>query len=192
MKTDLHIGYKRVSTVDQSTDRQLDGLQLSLVFEDKVSGKDVNRPELQKLINDQTLSSLHNVTLHVHSLDRLARNLQDLEKLVQVFTNKGWRLKFHKENLVFESGAASAMQTLLLQLLGAVAQFERALIRERQKEGITIAKAKGVYKGRKNALSPAQVQDLKQQAATTTNKSELAKKFGISRASLYNYLALEP
>lgn len=188
MKTDLHIAYKRVSTTDQNTARQLEGVSYSVCFEDKLSGKDTNRPELQKLLSDEGLSRLHNITLHVHSLDRLARNLQDLQDLVHRFLAKGWRVVFHKENLTFEAGAGSAMQTLLLQMLGAVAQFERALIKERQAEGIAVAKAKGVYKGRKAALAPDQVVALRIEAATTTNKAALAKKFGISRSCLYNYL----
>jgi DNA invertase Pin-like site-specific DNA recombinase len=187
-KTDLHIAYVRVSSEGQNTGRQLAEVTCSLIFTDKLSGATKERPELQKLLSDSNLSALHNVTLHVHSLDRLARNLQDLQSLVQHFLAKGWTLIFHKENLTFASGTGSAMNTLLLQMLGAVAEFERSLIKERQREGIAIAKQKGVYKGRAPVLTVEQIANLKERAIKCTNKSSLAKEFGISRVSLYKYL----
>ena len=191
-RPELHLAYRRVSTVDQSTQRQLDGLGITFnrEYEDKASAKDVERPALQRLLDDvDLLASVGAVTLHVHSLDRLARNLGDLEALVQQLTGKGVTVMFHKEGLRFDAGAPSAMQTLLLQMLGAVAQFERALIRERQREGIAVAKTQpGKYKGRAYALTAQQAQELRELAHAGTSKVELAKRYGISRASVYAYL----
>ena len=188
LRSELHIGYKRVSTLDQSTDRQLEGIAISFIFEDKVSGKDTERPALQRLMQDQNMSLTHDVILHIHSLDRLARNLSDLESIVKTLTSKGWTIIFHKENMTFCASKEDPMQRLMLQVFGAVAQFERSLIRERQREGIALAKVRGVYKGRKQALNEAEIQELRTKASSGMNKSTLAKEFKISRSSLYNYL----
>ncbi len=130
-------------------------------------------------------------TLVVHSMDRLARNLDDLRSIVSGLTKRGVKVQFIKESLTF-TGEDSAMATLLLSMLGAVAEFERSLIKERQREGIAIAKAKGnVYKGRKPSLDTTKADDLRKRAADGENKAKLAREFGISRASLYNYMAAE-
>jgi DNA invertase Pin-like site-specific DNA recombinase len=189
VKQELHIGYLRVSTADQATDRQLAEVELSLRYQDQLSGKDTNRPALQQLLKDDNLGKLHNVILHVHSLDRLGRNLQDLQTSLDTFTAKGWTVIFHKEGWTFKAGSNDAMQKLMLQMFGAFAEFERTLIRERQTEGIALAKVKGVYKGRVAALNAEQVKNIKVRAATGATKASLAKEFGISRASVYNYLA---
>jgi DNA invertase Pin-like site-specific DNA recombinase len=126
-------------------------------------------------------------TLHVHSMDRLARNLDDLRGLVRDLTARGVVVQFEKEGLTF-TGEASPMANLLLSMLGAVAEFERALIRERQAEGIAVAKARGAYTGRPPSLSPDQVAELRRQAAAGTAKAELARAFGISRETVYAYL----
>lgn len=184
MSKGKQIGYVRVSTLDQSTERQLDGLDLDKVFTDKASGKDVARPQLQTLLEYIREGD----TLHVHSMDRLARNMDDLRAIVNGLTARGVVVKFYKEGLTF-TGEDSPMSQLLLSMLGAVAEFERALIRERQREGIAIAKAKGVYQGRKKALTEAQVETLKARAGEPgQNKAALAKEYGISRETLYQYL----
>ncbi len=192
LKQEMHLAYRRVSTVDQTTARQLDGLGIHFnrEYEDKATGGSADRPALQQLLADVgLLASVANVTIHVHSIDRMARNLGDLERLVQEFTSKGASVKFHKEGLQFSS-EASPMDKLMLQVMGAFAEFERSMIRERQREGIALAKAvPGKYRGRAPALKPEQVLELKALAQGGTSKTELAKQFGISRASLYNYLA---
>lgn len=188
-KTQLNIGYKRVSSSDQNTDRQLIDLELSLVYEDKLSGKSTDRPQLQQLLADQTLGKLHNVTLYVHSLDRLARNLQDLQQLVESFNSKGWTVHFVKEGWIFKSGDTDPIKKLMLQMMGAFAEFERNLIKERQREGIAIAKSKGVYKGRAASLNADQIKELNKRAATGATKKQLCSEFGISRTSIYNYLS---
>jgi DNA invertase Pin-like site-specific DNA recombinase len=177
------VGYIRVSTVDQHTDRQLEGLKLDEVFTDKASGKDTDRPELAKALKHVRKGD----TLVVHSMDRLARNLDDLRKIVRDLTDRGVKVQFIKEGLTY-TGDNSPMAKMLLSMLGAVAEFERALIKERQREGIAIAKTKGVYKGRKKALSPEQVQELKRRVAEGEPKATVARDFGVSRETLYQYL----
>jgi DNA invertase Pin-like site-specific DNA recombinase len=176
------VGYVRVSSVDQNTDRQLDGLDLK-VFTDKASGKDTKRPQLQACLEYLREGD----TLVVHSMDRLARSLVDLLGLVKDLTSKGVRIKFVKENLEF-TGDDGPMSNLLLAMLGAVAEFERSMIRERQREGIEKAKAKGKYKGGKPKLTPEQVKELKARADAGESRTKLAKEFGISRVTLYAYL----
>lgn len=176
------VGYLRVSAVDQNTDRQLDGVELDKVFTDKASGKDTNRPELARAID----YAREGDTLIVHSMDRLARNLEDLRRVVRELTSKGVRVEFAKESLTF-TGDDSPMNTLLLSMLGAVAEFERSMILERQREGIAIAKAAGKYKGRKASLSPAQSAELRQRVAAGESVTVLAAEYGVSRQTVYNY-----
>jgi len=177
------IGYIRVSTLDQNPDRQLEGVQLSKVFTDKASGKDTQRPQLDALLGYVREGD----TLVVHSMDRLARNLDDLRRMVQQLTGRGVRIKFVKESLAF-TGDDSPMANLLLSVMGAFAEFERALIRERQREGISLAKQRGVYLGRKKALSDNQVEELRRRVESREPKAALARELGISRATLYEYL----
>lgn len=178
------IGYQRVSTIDQNTARQLDGVELDKVFTDKASGKDANRPELARAID----YAREGDTLVVHSMDRLARNLEDLRRIVRELTGQGVRIEFIKESLTF-TGEDSAMSTLLLSMLGAVAEFERSMILERQREGIALAKAAGKYKGRKAALTEAQAGELRARLAAGEPVTTLAKEFGVSRQTVYNYAA---
>ena len=179
------IGYIRVSSVDQNSDRQLEGVVLDRIFTDKVSGKNTNRPELDNLIR----FAREGDTIIVHSMDRLARNLDELRYLVNSLTNRGISIEFIKENLSF-TGEDSPISKLMLSVMGAFAEFERALIRERQREGIALAKQRGVYKGRKKALSTEQAADLVNRVQAGENKSKVAKEFGISRETLYQYLRL--
>ena len=178
------IGYIRVSTLDQSTERQLVGIRLDRTYEDKASAKDTKRPQLKACLDFIREGD----TLIVHSIDRLARNLEDLQRLVRELTGKGVSVRFMKENLTFQAGENNPMQTLMFQMLGAFAQFERALIKERQREGIAIAKSEGRQLGRAKALSSEQESLLRQRAATGENKLALAKEFGISRQTLYRVL----
>ncbi len=178
------VGYVRVSSIDQNEARQLEGVALDKVFTDKASGKDTSRPQLQACLEYLRDGDV----LLVHSMDRLARNVEDLRRIVREQNAKGVIVQFMKEGLSF-TGDDSPMSQLLLTMLGAVAEFERSLIRERQREGIAIAKVKGVYKGRKPALDAQQVADLKARAAAGETKAELARQFKISRATLYEYLA---
>lgn len=179
------LGYVRVSSALQNTDRQLDGLELDRVFTDKLSGKDTNRPALQELIKYARTGD----TVHVHSLDRLGRNLDDLRQLVNEFKSKGVVVIFHKENLTFATDTkANPMNELLFNIMGAFAAFERELIRERQREGVQIAKANGLYKGRKQEMTPERVAEIKARVAAGESKAGIAKSLGISRDTLYRYL----
>ena len=179
------IGYVRVSAFDQNVDRQLEGLALDKIFTDKASGKDVNRPQLEAMLSFIREGD----TAVVHSMDRLARNLDDLHKLVQLLTKRSIRIEFVKESLVF-TGEDSPMANLMLSVMGAFAEFERALIRERQREGIAIAKQRGAYRGRKKSLSDDKVAELKQRVAHGEQKAAIARDLGISRETLYQYLRL--
>jgi DNA invertase Pin-like site-specific DNA recombinase len=149
------IGYIRVSTVDQNSERQLDGVQLDKVFEDKCSGKDTKRPQLQALLDHIREGD----EVHVHDISRMARNLEDLIALVKRMNTQGVSIKFHKENLTF-TGEQNPMQELLLGVLGAVYQFERSMLLERQREGIQRAKEKGLYKGRPQQVDREKVLEL--------------------------------
>lgn len=177
------VGYVRVSTLDQNVDRQLEGVELDRSFTDRVSGKDTNRPELTALIAFVREGD----TVVVHSMDRLARNLDDLRRTVQALTAKGVRIEFVKEGLTF-TGEDSPMATLMLSVMGAFAEFERALLRERQREGITLAKQRGAYRGRKKALSADQVAELRRRVDAGEPKSHLARDLGITRETVYQYL----
>lgn len=177
------IGYVRVSSTDQNPERQLEGVDLDRVFTDKASGKDTQRPQLDALLTYAREGDM----VVVHSMDRLARNLDDLRRLVQQLTRREIGVTFMKENLTF-TGEDSPMANLLLSVMGAFAEFERALIHERQREGIALAKKRGAYRGRKNTLSPDQVVTLRHRVGAGEQKAALAREFGISRETLYQYL----
>ena len=188
--TGKDIGYVRVSTHDQNTARQLDGIHLDKVFEEHASGKNTERPSLQACLEYVRDGDV----LHVHSIDRLARNLQDLLSIVTTLKAKGVTVKFHKEKLEFtgteEDGRREAFQDLQLHIIAAVAQFERALILERQREGIAIAKKTGKYKtvGRKPVLSDEQVSELRSKLQNGSAVSSLAKEYGVSRQTIYSWV----
>lgn len=176
------IGYIRVSSTDQNTERQLDGLTLDRTFTDKVSGKSTDRPQLQEMLRFVREED----HLFVHSMDRLARNLIDLRQMVQELTKRGVRITFVKEGLTF-NGEDAAMSVLLLSVMGAVAEFERAIIKERQAEGIRIARQKGVYKGRKAALTDEQIEEVRQKVAAGIPKAKIAREYKCSRETIYKY-----
>jgi DNA invertase Pin-like site-specific DNA recombinase len=180
------LGYVRVSSVEQNAERQLEQLNADRVFTDRASGKDTARPQLQALL----AYAREGDTIVVHSMDRLARNVDDLRRLVQQQTKRGLRLQFVKENLTF-TGEDSPMADLMLSVLGAVAQFERDLIRERQREGIALAKQRGAYRGRKPALTADQAAVLRQRVRAGEKKAHLAREYGISRETLYQHLREE-
>lgn len=182
----MKVLYARVSTVEQNTDRQTVNSDFEKVFIDKMSGKSMERPQLQAMLDfiregDEVV---------VHSMDRLARNVKDLLTLVDQIKDKGASLHFEKEHMdFFPKQKETPMQTLMMTMLGAIAEFERNLILERQREGIAIAKEKGAYKGSKKKLTPSQIEELnKIYLKKEISVSELGKKFGISRKSVYNYL----
>lgn len=178
-----NIGYLRVSSTDQNLDRQLDGLHLDRVFEEKASGKDTLRPVLQ-----ECLAYLRDGdVLHVHEISRLARNLGDLERVVSELTSRGVEVRFVKENLTF-AGQEDPMARLMLQMLGAVSQFERALIRSRQQEGIQSALKRGQKFGRPEKLSEQQKSEIRAKAVWGDSKQGLADEYGVSTQLIYAVL----
>lgn len=183
MNKGQRLGYRRVSTVDQRLDRQLDGLELDRIFEDKCSGKATARPGLQALLE----FAREGDQVFVHSLDRLGRNLDDLRRLVQQLTGKGITVHFQKEALVF-GGEDRPLAQLLLSVMGAFAEFERSIILERQREGIALAKARGAYKGRRPSLSPGQVAEARIAILRGVPKAKVARDIGVSRQTLYSYI----
>lgn len=177
------VGYTRVSSLDQNPARQLDGIVLDRTFTDSASGRSTARLQLEAMLAFVRDGD----TVIVHSMDRLARNLDDLRALVRSLTARGVRVQFVKEQLTF-TGEDTAMATLLLSVMGAFAEFERSLIRERQREGIALARQRGAYRGRARALNVEQVAQLRQRAAEGAAKAALAREFGISRETVYQYL----
>src|SRR5947199_736735 len=169
------IGYIRVSTLDQHVDRQLEGIEVDKTFIDKASGKDTKRPQLELLMSFVRTGD----TVIVHSMDRLARNLDDLRRIVHTLTGRGVCIEFVKEHLSF-TGEDSPMASLMLSVMGAFAEFERALIHERQREGIVLAKQRGAYRGRKKSLNSEQIAELKRRVAAGDQKTLVARDFGRS------------
>ncbi|MEO5332954.1 MAG: recombinase family protein [Magnetococcus sp. YQC-5] len=178
-----NIGYIRVSSHGQSTVRQLDGITLDKVFEEKVSARTTRRPQLQVCLEYLREGD----TLHIHSIDRLARNLFDLQQLVEQLTTKGVTVRFHKERLEF-SGKSDPIARLTLQLMGAFAEFERVIINERRIEGIAKARKLGRQIGARPKLNTAQADELRQRVVAGESKMGLAVEYGISRQAVYNYL----
>ena len=177
------VGYVRVSSLDQNEQRQLEGIELDKTFLDKASGKDVKRPQLTAMLEFVREGD----SVFCHSMDRLGRNLADLRKLVDLLTERGISVHFLKEGLTF-TGEDAPMANLMLSVMGAVAQFERDLIRERQREGIELAKRAGAYKGRKRKFSPERAAELSRRLAEGEEKASLAREFGVNRATVYRYL----
>ena len=183
--TIMKIGYIRVSTVEQNIDRQTVSLAgMDKIFTDYASGKDIDRKQFKELLEYIREGD----ELYVHSMDRLARNLDDLRNIVTKLTEQGINVNFIKEGLTFNGKDDSAMSKLLLSMMGAFAEFELELRRERQREGIAEAKKRGAYKnvGRKKALAPQQVLKIRYRVALGESKSKLAKEYNVSRQTLYN------
>lgn len=173
-----NLGYIRVSTTEQSTERQLLNIELDYSFTDKCSGKDTDRPALKQL----TEYAREGDVIHCHDISRMARNTEDLLRLVKEFTEQGISLKFHKEHLEF-TGESNPMQQLMLTMLGGIYQFERAMMLERQREGIAIAKQKGKYKGKPIDLELHE--QIRQKYSEGMNKMQIARTLGCARATVY-------
>lgn len=176
-------GYIRVSTSDQNPDRQLEGIQLDKKFIDYASAMSLNREQLKALMDYVREDDI----VIVHSMDRMARNVFDLRKIVDFFLNKKVEVHFMKENLIF-NGQDNALSNLLLSVMGAFAEFEYAFIRERQREGIAIAKQKGTFKGKSKKLNAEKIEILKKEMLTRKSKAQIAEELGVSRCTLYRYL----
>jgi DNA invertase Pin-like site-specific DNA recombinase len=183
-KIGQRVGYIRVSTIEQTPDRQLSEIgDLDKTFTDRTSGKNLQRPQLTELLSYVRSGD----TVVVHSMDRLARSLDDLRSLVLSLTAREINVEFIKEGLTF-TGEDSPVANLLLSVMGAVAEFERSLLLERQREGIALAKKRGAYRGRKKILSDEQQSQLRARVASGEPKAKIARDLKISRETLYNYI----
>lgn len=175
------IGYIRVSSVDQNTERQLSDIDLDKTFTDKLSGMNTKRPQLQECISYMRNGD----QLFVHSIDRLARNLQDLQEIVEQVTDKGALVIFVKENLRF-SGDDDPMSKVIMQVMGAIAEFQRTLIKSAQREGIEKAKAAGKYNGGPS-LNEEKIDSINQLANSGKTKVGTAATVGVSLSTVYKY-----
>ena len=187
MATTAKVAYARVSSQDQNLDRQLEmfkSIKPDRIFTDKASGKNMDRLGFQDMLS-YVRDGDH---LYVASMDRLARNLKDLLEVSELLKKKGVAIHFLKENLsLIPSGDQSPISKLLLSMMGAVAEFERALIRERQAEGIAPTKNRGVYKGR-SPVSATLISQAKEKIAMGVPISRVAKNLKIGRTTIYKYL----
>ncbi len=181
------VGYARVSSIDQHLDRQLAQLKdenVGKVFVDKISGKNLDRPGFTAMMNYVREGDV----LVICSMDRLARSLMDLLDVTRKLQDKGVTVRFLKEKIeLFPTGETSAISKLLMAMMGAVAEFERSLIRERQQQGIALAKARGVYRGRK-PIDEKRLEEAKRLIASGVPKTKVAKDLKIGRTTLYKYL----
>jgi len=178
-----NIGYVRVSTTDQNTVRQLHGITLDRVFTESQSGYSTEgRPvwlECRSYLREGDI-------LHVHSIDRLARNLGDLQRIVQDLVTRGIVVKFHSENLTFNGAEPSnPFNLLMLHVLGAVAEFERALIRERQREGIAAARRSGKKWGRPVTIAKEDLIQIQYRLETGWPVTAIARELDVSRQTIY-------
>jgi len=180
------IGYRRVSSLEQNLERQLDGIHLDVEFEDKKSGKDRERPELENMMKMVWKGD----TVMVHSIDRLARNMVDLLTIVKELVARDVKITFVKEGLTFTGDDTDMFKSLMLKMLGAFAEFERDLSKSRQREGIELKKAAGGYKGkgRKKTITAEMVAEMKVRIEAGEKKTKIASDMGISRESIYKLL----
>ena len=176
----MNIGYVRVSTVGQNEARQVESLKkygMEKWYSEKVSGKDLNRPKLQEMLDFVREGD----TIFIHDFSRISRSVKDLLSLIDLIEAKKVHLVSVKENLDTSTPAGR----LMLTMIGAINEFERANLLERQAEGIAIAKAKGKYKGRKAIeINEAFIEGYNKYLARKLSKSALAKELGISRPTL--------
>lgn len=186
------IGYMRVSTFEQNTNRQLAGLELEKVFIDKISGAKADRPQLNEMISFVREGD----TVIIHSLDRLARDLMLSLEIIKKLNDKKVIVKFFKENLTFDSLSNNPMDVLILHIFGAIAQFQRAAIREAQREGIEARKKNDANKGRAKKLEQDQLNQvknlmLKKNSDLTSFENikykDIAKELNISPVTLWRY-----
>ncbi|EGQ9159415.1 recombinase family protein [Vibrio parahaemolyticus] len=177
------VGYIRVSSADQNTDRQLADLELDKIFTERMSG----RSKTQRPILQQCLDYLREGDqLYVHAIDRLARNLLDLQQIINEVNDKGASVHFVTEGLEF-SKKDDPFAELTLQMLGAFAEFERKLINTRQREGMAAAKAKGKHIGRPSISSQTESK-IRQKALEGVGKAQIAKDCNVSRQTVYRVL----
>ncbi len=177
----MKVGYLRVSSIDQCLDRQLDGIELDRVYEEKISGKDRERPQLKECLSFLREGDV----LHVHSMDRLSRNLKDLLNIVSELVDKNVSVKFATENLEF-AGKDNPMSYLMLSVFGAINQFEIANLKMRQLEGIRKAKERGQHFARK-ALKPKLIKEINKRLSKGQKVSEISVALNVGQSTIYKY-----
>ncbi len=177
------IGYIRVSSTTQNTARQLAGIKLDKEFVDTMSGKTKDRTALNDCMDYVRQGDL----LVIDSIDRLARNLRDLQCLVETLVGKGVSVKFIKENLTFNS-TSDPMANLTLQMMGAFAEFERSMIKARQREGIDAAKLAGRTGGRPLKVTPTLIAKAKKMIEEGASIRHTALTLKVSRMTIYKIL----
>lgn len=182
----MNIAYVRVSTAEQNEQRQVEALKKHRIerwFTEKVSGKDANRPQLQAMLE----FAREGDTVFVHDFSRLARSTADLLQIVEFLRRKGVHLVSNKENI----DSSTPTGKLMLTMIGAINEFERQNLLERQREGIAIAKAQGKYKGRCPVrLDPARFEAAyARYKAREISKKEMARRLGVSRPTLDRLIA---
>lgn len=177
----MKVAYVRVSSVDQNEARQIEGLEkfgIEKWFTEKISGKDTNRPQLQSMLDFVREGD----TVYIHDFSRLARSTKDLLDIVEKLNSKGVHLVSNKENI----DSSTPTGKLMLTMIGAIAEFERQNLLERQREGIAIAKREGKFKG-------GQVKRINEDLFNAAysryklrkiSKKDLAAELGISRPTL--------
>lgn len=175
----MKIGYRRVSSESQNLDRQ--DFVCDKLFEEKVSGAKRERDALYQMIE----FAREGDEVIVWSIDRLARDLRDLQDIISTLNDKGVSISFLKEKLVFSDDAEDAFAKLQLQMMEAFAEFERNIIRQRQAEGIARAKERGVYKGRKKTIDENRIRNMKTDGHSV---AEIAELVGVSRMTVYRTL----
>lgn len=180
----MNIGYIRVSTADQKLDRQREALKrygIDRWFEEKLSGKDTNRPELQAMLRFAKAGD----TIYVHDFSRLARSTKDLLNIVEELTEDNISIVSIKEQL----DSSTPTGKLMLTMIAAIDEFERTIMLERQREGIEVAKRKGVYKGRKRIPLPADFGiHYDSWIRHEINKTGIAKQLGVSRPTIDKFI----
>ncbi len=176
--------YLRVSTILQNTERQLLDVPCDRTYEDKLSGKDTNRPQFQLMMSNLRKGDVVNI----HSLDRVGRNTKDILNLVEQIKEIGATIKFHKENLTFNGTISDLYSDLLLTILSGFAQFERNIILERQREGIAIAKQNGKYQGGKEKFEPSDKEKIKKLIEEGVSVSQISRTMKCSRPTIYKVI----
>jgi DNA invertase Pin-like site-specific DNA recombinase len=180
------VGYVRVSTVGQNTDRQLVDVEVDRIFTEKASGKSIGtRPVLKECMSYVREGDV----LCVHSMDRLARNTEELLAIVRELTCKGVTVRFIKENLTFSGSDADPFKTLMLNMLASFGQFERELINERRREGVAAARSKGKKFGAPPKLTAELASKIDALLRDGKGKRETARLVGLGEATIYRYLA---
>ena len=183
------LAYIRVSSIGQSTSRQdsqIDELQVDKVFSEKQSGRNItDRPQFQMML-EYAREEDH---IYCADLSRWGRSLIDIKTSITALTSKGVTISFLKENLTFSGNHDDPMSNLLLGILSSLAEWERAVIKSRQMEGVKIAQEKGIYKercGRKPKLTEEQILKVRQRIDAGENRTEIAKDMKVSRQTIYN------